>query len=447
MVEEASGGVRSEDRPFGILHRNGVEGERERERERERGGETVSLYQGAQGVAGDCGAQGGVKRKALANPTTDSPPGSISVSKKHQRRNLSKERAVFCIKPASGSVECDLRNQLEVLKFQEVALKKERLEVQRNLSNVLMEENKRRLVLPMDVWIKIIGHLNKFRDLLPFSMACKHFHEVWKETEGKKTKEICEERRSLISNLVELRDMHDRFPDDKVHLSSNYLEWLYTFIMNSDDVPLLVCSTKFTPTMLKVTLFFNLAARHGDLKVINWLSEKLRYGCCEHLQMQIWGEDTCSYAARGGHLHVIKWLMDEGCPWNNSACAYAARGGHVETLKWMKSQGCPWNESMVCYAAARGGHLRLLKWQRSNGSEWSQELCEAAAYGGHLETLKWLKSEGCPWNTQTCASAAEAGHLEVLIWARCQGCPWDKSMCRKVAHRRGHTHVTDWIGQ
>ena len=34
---------------------------------------------------------------------------------------------------------------------------------------------------------------------------------------------------------------------------------------------------------------------------------------------------TCSYAAEGGHLEVLKWLRENGCPWNKYTCSYAAR--------------------------------------------------------------------------------------------------------------------------
>ena len=78
----------------------------------------------------------------------------------------------------------------------------------------------------------------------------------------------------------------------------------------------------------------------------------------------------------------------------------------------------PWNEATACMKAAEAGHLEVLKWARENGCPWDKRTCEFAAYYGHLEVLKWARENDCPWNEATCMKAAEAGHLEVLKWAR-----------------------------
>ena len=40
-----------------------------------------------------------------------------------------------------------------------------------------------------------------------------------------------------------------------------------------------------------------------------------------------WDEDTCTFAALGGHLEVLQWLRANGCPWDSNTCAEAAKGG------------------------------------------------------------------------------------------------------------------------
>jgi hypothetical protein len=44
---------------------------------------------------------------------------------------------------------------------------------------------------------------------------------------------------------------------------------------------------------------------------------------------------------------------------------FRGEGGHLEILKWARENGCPWNE-LTCASAARGGHLTVLKWAREN---------------------------------------------------------------------------------
>jgi len=53
----------------------------------------------------------------------------------------------------------------------------------------------------------------------------------------------------------------------------------------------------------------------------------------------------------GGHLEVLKWARENGCPWDEETCAYAAKGGHLEVLKWARENGCPWDEWTCAYAA------------------------------------------------------------------------------------------------
>ncbi len=46
-------------------------------------------------------------------------------------------------------------------------------------------------------------------------------------------------------------------------------------------------------------------------------------------------------AAREGHLEVLQWARDQGCPWDKWTCASATQGGHLEVLQWAIEQGCP----------------------------------------------------------------------------------------------------------
>ena len=42
-----------------------------------------------------------------------------------------------------------------------------------------------------------------------------------------------------------------------------------------------------------------------------------------------WNWMTCAFAAGGGHLEVLMWAREQGCPWNELTCSYAAKGGHL----------------------------------------------------------------------------------------------------------------------
>ena len=36
---------------------------------------------------------------------------------------------------------------------------------------------------------------------------------------------------------------------------------------------------------------------------------------------------------------------ENDCPWDEDTCSYAAYGGHLEVLKWARLNGCPWDEN------------------------------------------------------------------------------------------------------
>ena len=116
------------------------------------------------------------------------------------------------------------------------------------------------------------------------------------------------------------------------------------------------------PELIKRVLY--VAANKGYLQVF----EKYWSQGPQEKLSQLWDIYTCGWAARGGHLEMIKWLRAKGCPWGTLTSSWAAFGGQLEVLQWMRGQDppCPWKSS-VCYQAAREGHLEVLRWARSQG--------------------------------------------------------------------------------
>lgn len=174
------------------------------------------------------------------------------------------------------------------------------------------------------------------------------------------------------------------------------------------------------------------AARNGHIHILEWAHER---GCP-------WGVDTFRSAARGGNIAVMQWLLDNNCSWDASTCASAAMGGYLEALQWAKENECPWDEN-TCKNSALKGHLDMLQWAREKQCPWDKKTCENAALGGHLDVLQWAHSQCCPWSEKVCSNAALGGHLEVLMWARAQGCPWNEDTCSAAA-KCGHLDVLKW---
>ena len=92
-----------------------------------------------------------------------------------------------------------------------------------------------------------------------------------------------------------------------------------------------------------------------------------------------------------GHLNLLLWIKEYGCPWDQMACFWAAEGGHLELLQNLKS-GCPW-DSRTCFAASKSGHLEILQWARDNGCDWDWQVCAVAGLEGHLPHYSMVKFE------------------------------------------------------
>src|SRR5947207_5472177 len=98
---------------------------------------------------------------------------------------------------------------------------------------------------------------------------------------------------------------------------------------------------------------YDLAIKNGWLDLLQWL-HKYSYN------MQ-W---VCYDAACYGHLNIIKWAVkNDLCTAGLSV--NAAYSGHLEILKWVKHNSLTFGNDcyfgdMTCYWAAKGGHLEIL---------------------------------------------------------------------------------------
>ena len=48
--------------------------------------------------------------------------------------------------------------------------------------------------------------------------------------------------------------------------------------------------------------------------------------------------------------------------------------------------------------AARQGHLSVIKWAHANGAPFSPITCSVAAFSGHLHVMKWVHAKSLPWS-------------------------------------------------
>ena len=172
------------------------------------------------------------------------------------------------------------------------------------------------------------------------------------------------------------------------------------------------------------------AASFGNIEILEWAISH-EYPLSSHVAANLAGN---------GQFEALKWVFSLGCPlneWDSEKYTYTINGSTFTCSMTARMDG--W----TCSRAARDGHLDILQWLREQGCPFAKDICKYAAMSDNLDILKWLQSLGCSWDEEVCATAAEYGHLKTLIWLREQGCQWNKKTTR-VAASNGMFHTFKW---
>ena len=64
------------------------------------------------------------------------------------------------------------------------------------------------------------------------------------------------------------------------------------------------------------------------------------------------GADACSNAASNGHLDVLKYLHEHGCPWDWETLWEARECNRIDCFNYAIEQKCPGWESYGSYVQA-----------------------------------------------------------------------------------------------
>jgi hypothetical protein len=187
---------------------------------------------------------------------------------------------------------------------------------------------------------------------------------------------------------------------------------------------------------------FRLAASKGHTRVLQWAcslrldwnSPAIAYDaaycghveildfCYQHNRQHF--DATGSFAARGGHLHVLEWMKQRSLlhKYNWHVWYEAAHYGHVHVLDWLLEEGYT-PDSTVVSGAAKGGHVSILEWARQHNLSIGIKASAHASYHGHLHVLQWLRHYEYAWDGNVLYWARKARHAHVLEWAREHDCP------------------------
>jgi hypothetical protein len=114
---------------------------------------------------------------------------------------------------------------------------------------------------------------------------------------------------------------------------------------------------------------------------------------------------TTGFAAASGNIEPMAWVLQQpGAELSADVMASGAISGKISMRQYLREQQCPWSEK-VTWQVAYGGEerLHLLRWLVDDGCPWEAgSLNNAAAQANSVEVLEYLKQQlGAPTTADT----------------------------------------------
>ena len=149
-------------------------------------------------------------------------------------------------------------------------------------------------------------------------------------------------------------------------------------------------------------------------------------------------------AIHHGHLDVVKYLHEErGLPFASIQQA---------TQLWYVRNRIGQGGALLCEEAAKGGHLHIIEYLHNNGCEWSVQTSQAAVSTSCdptriLAILRYLHANQCPFNEFVLEKAIELNNLDIIKFlVEVVGLEWSKDIFNEAA-RLPTTDVIKYIHQ
>ena len=178
------------------------------------------------------------------------------------------------------------------------------------------------------------------------------------------------------------------------------------------------------------------AAENGHVHVLRWLIT--RNGSLCKLRL-----NACRLAAQNGHIPVLELARDRDAFVfdHPTLCTWAAFGGKLETLKWLIAHGSPVGAD-VAKEAAEHGHLDVLKYLKAQFpeqyTEFPRKAMVLAARHNYAEVVEWLHANNTVLTPEVVYEAAQYGFADIVRWALRQGCYYEFDELVRYSKLREH---------
>ena len=80
-----------------------------------------------------------------------------------------------------------------------------------------------------------------------------------------------------------------------------------------------------------------------------------------------------------GHIEILDWLREQGCPCNDSACEGMLTIIN-DAIEWARGQENPEEAEKECRNALRGGYYDLFRWLQKTQCPWMKSAAQSIGY-------------------------------------------------------------------
>tara|TARA_B100001057_G_scaffold30462_4_gene27732 strand:- start:1201 stop:2472 length:1272 start_codon:yes stop_codon:yes gene_type:complete len=138
------------------------------------------------------------------------------------------------------------------------------------------------------------------------------------------------------------------------------------------------------------------------LKIVKALRRPRELGLRLDFNGAQWPQDAFCTASVMAPIEMLKYMRSDGCddPNPQLSLMHAATNNRRDVLEWLLAEFGSMYElnPRVAWAAARNGHIELLKWLRERGCPWDKSAVEGAVQhaisDGSMRALRWIAANG-----------------------------------------------------
>ena len=191
--------------------------------------------------------------------------------------------------------------------------------------------------------------------------------------------------------------------------------------------------TRYTPKYIGINKSLKRAARINDMALVNMFTNYVAVP-----KVNDWGDeckdpnddwDDSDYpdseddanddrfnwglvgAAKGGHMHIVKLMIEKGASNYVVAANFAVQHGHINIVKFLLDKGVGyWYDSLMCTAATYG-HIDIVYLMLTHGATKYKAAMHAAASKGNMDIVKLMLEQMANDNYNSAMCTAEKnGH-------------------------------------